>query len=123
MQFGILGTSLAFIHEGKLRALAITTDQRIKELPNVPTMIEAGLPGYEVSLLFAVVAPATTPPAIIARLNRDISAIVATPDVQHVFAAQAIHAVSSTPEQLRERITKEIEWGRAIAMKASIKPE
>jgi tripartite-type tricarboxylate transporter receptor subunit TctC len=123
MQFGILGTSLAFIREGKLRALAITTDQRITELPNVPTMIEAGLSGYEVSLLFAVVAPATMPTAIIARLNSDISAIVATPDVRRVLEAQAIHAVSSTPDQLRERITKEIEWGRAIAIKAGIKPE
>ncbi len=61
MQFGILGTSLALIREGKLRALAVTTEQRIEELPDVPTMIEAGLPGYDVSLLFAVVMPAGTP--------------------------------------------------------------
>jgi tripartite-type tricarboxylate transporter receptor subunit TctC len=54
MQFGILGTSLALIREGKLRALAVTTERRIEELPDVPTMIESGLPGYDVSLLFAV---------------------------------------------------------------------
>ena len=123
MQFGILTTSLPYIRDGKLRALATTTEQRIKELPDVPTMIEAGLPGYEVSLLFAVVAPAATPAAIIDRLNHDIGAIVAMPDVQHVLAVQAIHAMSSTPDQLRARIAKEIEWGRAIATKAGIKPE
>ena len=69
MQFGILGTSLALIREGKLRALAVTTERRIEELPDVPTMIEAGLPGYDVSLLFAVVMPAGTPGAIVTRLN------------------------------------------------------
>src|SRR5436190_947785 len=71
MQFGILGTSLALIREGKLRALAVTTERRIEELPEVPTMIEAGLSGYDVSLLFAVVMPAGTPGPIVMRLNRE----------------------------------------------------
>ena len=123
MQFGILGSSLALIREGKLRALAVTTEQRIEELPDVPTMIEAGLPGYDVSLLFAVVMPAGTPKPIVARLNREIGEFMATPEVKRVLAAQAIHVVSSTPEQLRERIAKEIELWRGIAQKAGIKPE
>ncbi|HWG06612.1 MAG TPA: tripartite tricarboxylate transporter substrate binding protein, partial [Beijerinckiaceae bacterium] len=102
MQFGILATSLALIRDGKLRALAVTTAQRIEELPNVPTMIEAGLPGYEVSLLFAVVMPAGTPAAIVTRLNREIDDIMAAPEVKQVLAVQAIHAVSTTPAQLRD---------------------
>src|SRR5665213_3528799 len=123
MQFGILGTSLALIREGKPRALAVTTAKRIEELPDVPTMIEAGLPGYEVSLLFAVVMPAGTPKPIVERLNHEIVEYVTGSEVRRVLAAQAIHVVSSTPDQLRERIAKEIELWRGIARKAGLAPE
>jgi tripartite-type tricarboxylate transporter receptor subunit TctC len=123
MQFGILGTSLALIREGKLRALAVTTEKRIEELPDVPTMIESGLPGYDVSLLFAVVMPGGTPAPIVERLNREIVEYVTGPEVRRVLAAQAIHVVSSTPDQLRERIAKEIELWRGIAQKAGLAPE
>ena len=108
MQFGILGTSLALIREGKLRALAVTTRQRLEELPEVPTMIEAGLPGYEVSLLFAVFAPAGTPEPIIARLNREIAELMAMAEIKRTLAAQAIHTVASTPDELRARVASEI---------------
>jgi tripartite-type tricarboxylate transporter receptor subunit TctC len=123
MQFGILGSSLALIREGKLRALAVTSPRRLEEVPDVQTMIEAGLPGYDVSLVFAVVMPAGTPKPIVARLNREIGEFVATPELKRVLAAQAIQAVSSTPDELRERIAKEIELWRGIAQKAGIKPE
>ena len=123
MQFGILGTSLSLIREVKLRALAVTTEQRLEELPDVPTMIESGLPGYDVSLLFAVVMPAGTPGPIVMRLNREINAFTATPEVKRVLAAQAIHVTSGTPAQLRERIAREIELWRGIARKAGVKPE
>ena len=123
MQFGILGSSLALIREGKLRALAVTTPQRLEDVPDVQTMIEAGLPGYDVSLVFAVVMPAGTPRPIVARLNREIGEFVTTPELKRVLAAQAIQAVSSTPDELRERIAKEIALWRGIAQKAGIKPE
>ena len=123
MQFGILGSSLALIREGKLTALAVTTERRLEELPEVPTMIEAGLPDYDVSLLFAVVAPAATPKSIVTRLNREIGDIVGASDVKRVLASQAIQAMSSTPEQLHERIAKEIELWRGIAKKANMQPE
>jgi tripartite-type tricarboxylate transporter receptor subunit TctC len=123
MQFGILGSSLSLIREGKLRALAVTTEQRLEEMPDVQTMVEAGLPGYDVSLLFAVVMPAGTPKPIVARLNREIADFVVTPEVKRVLAAQAIHTVSSSPEELRERIAREIQLWRGIAQKAGIVPE
>ena len=123
MQFGILGSSLALIREAKLRALAVTSPQRLDDVPDVQTMIEAGLPGYDVSLVFAVVMPAGTPSPIVARLNREIGEFVATPELKRVLAAQAIQAVSSTPDELRERIAKEIALWRGIAQKAGIKPE
>jgi len=123
MQFGVLGSSLQFIREGKLRALASATEQRLEELPEVPTMIEAGLPGYEVSLLFGVIAPAAIPPAIVARLNHELGEILALDEIKRAFAAQAIYARSSTPGQLRERIAKEIAQWREVAATAGIKPE
>ena len=123
MQFGILGSSLALIREGKLRALAVSTKQRVEELPDVPTMIESGLPDYDVSLLFAVVMPAGTPKPIVTRLNREIGEFMLTPEVKKVLAAQAIHVASSTPDELHERIAKEIELWRGIAQKAGLKPE
>ena len=86
-------------------------------------MIESGLPGYDVSLLFAVVMPAGTPNSIVTLFNREINAFMATPEVRRVLAAQAIHVTSGTPDQLRERIIKEIELWRGIAQKAGIKPE
>jgi tripartite-type tricarboxylate transporter receptor subunit TctC len=123
MQFGLVGSSLTHIREGKLRALAVTTERRIEELPDVPTMIESGLPGYDVSLQFTVVLPAAAPQPIVTRLNREIGEIMATPEVKGVLARQAIHVASSTPERLRERIAREIELWRGLARKAGIKPE
>ena len=115
--------TIDYVKTGKLRALAVTTPQRLEDVPDVQTMVEAGLPGYDVSLVFAVVMPAGTPTPSVARLNREIGEFVATPELKRVLAAQAIQAVSSTPDELRERIAKEIELWRGIAQKAGIKPE
>jgi len=123
MQFGILGPSLALVRERKLVALATTSERRAVELPDVPTMTESGFPGYEATLLFAMVLPAGTSPAIVARLNREIAAIMAMDDVKRALGAQGIRAVSSTPEELHERIRREIELWRGLAVKAGIKTE
>jgi tripartite-type tricarboxylate transporter receptor subunit TctC len=82
ISFGVLGTSLALIRDGKIRALAVTTDKRAISAPDVPTMSEAGLPGFEASLWFAMVAPAALPAPILLRLNREINAIITEPDVR-----------------------------------------
>jgi tripartite-type tricarboxylate transporter receptor subunit TctC len=121
MQFGIVGSSLALIREGKLRALATTTEKRTEDLPNVPTMAEAGVSGFESSLLFAMVAPAGTPAPIISRLNREIVEIMALPDVKRTLASQAIEATSSTPEQARDRFSNEIDLWRGLAIKAGLR--
>jgi tripartite-type tricarboxylate transporter receptor subunit TctC len=123
MQFGILGTSLALIREGKLRALATTTEQRTEDTPNVPTMAEAGLPGFEASLIFAVMLPAATPAPIVTLLNREITEIMAAPEVKRALAAQAIYATSSTPAELGARIRKEIDLWSGLAKRAGIRAE
>lgn len=120
MQFGILGTSLELIRQGKLRPIALATEKRSDDLPDVPTMTEAGVDGFEASLLFAVVMPPKTPAAIVTRINRDIRDIMVQPDVKRALAAQAIVATSSTPEQLADRLTKETVLWRDLAVKAGL---
>jgi tripartite-type tricarboxylate transporter receptor subunit TctC len=121
--FGLLATMLPLIKEGRIRALAVTTEKRTADIPDVPTMAEAGLPGFEASLWFAVVAPAALPPPLLARLNREINAILSEPEVRRVLSAQAITVELSTPDALRETIRGDIEKWRAIAVKAGVKPE
>jgi tripartite-type tricarboxylate transporter receptor subunit TctC len=123
ISFGVLGTSLSLIREGKIRALAVTTEKRDESVPDVPTMAEAGLPGFEASLWFAVVAPAAMPPAILARLNRELNDILGEADVKKSLRGQAIDVELSTPEKLRELIRTDIEKWRGIAAKAGVKPE
>ncbi|MGD0023276.1 MAG: tripartite tricarboxylate transporter substrate binding protein [Xanthobacteraceae bacterium] len=123
MQFGLVGASLPFIQQGKLRALAVTSRRRVDVLPDVPTLSESGLPGYEAVLWMALVMPPGTPPAIVERVNRDTRALLAEPEVQKALAALVMQAASSTPEELRERIRRDIEKWRRLAAEAGIKAE
>lgn len=120
-QFGALGASLPFIRTGKLKALAVTTGRRVDDLPDVPTMAEAGLTGYDASLWISIVMPANVPPAIVARLNKEIQAILADPEVKKSFAVQAVLVEGSTPEAMRERVRTGIGTWRALVEKAGIK--
>ena len=107
--------SLQLIKGGKLRALAVTTSERISMLPDVPTAAEAGVSGIEVASLFGVMAPAGTPAPIIAKLNAEIQKILATPEAQEQMLLQGAYAIRMTPEQSGERIRKEIsQWAKVI---------
>ncbi|MFA6168972.1 MAG: tripartite tricarboxylate transporter substrate binding protein [Gemmatimonadaceae bacterium] len=107
--------ALQLIKAGKLRALAVTTAERISQLPDVPTAAEAGVPGIEVASLFGVMAPTGTPAPIIARLNAEIQKILSTPEAQEQLLQQGAYAVKMTPEQSGERIRKEIsQWAKVI---------
>jgi tripartite-type tricarboxylate transporter receptor subunit TctC len=113
--------SLQLIKGGKLRALAVTTAERISQLPDVPTAAEAGVTGIEVSSLFGVMAPAGTPAAVITRLNAEIQKILALPEAQEQLLQQGAYAVRMSPEQSGERIRKEIaQWAKVI-QEANIK--
>ena len=121
MQFGTIPPTLAHIGAGKLRALAVTGAVRNPTLPDVPTIAESGLPGYECSLWQAIVAPAATSPAIIARLNREIGAVLADPDVR----AAAELACGSTPclanAALGARIRADVAKWRDVITSAGIR--
>jgi tripartite-type tricarboxylate transporter receptor subunit TctC len=107
--------ALSFITAGKLRALAVSTPQRIPMLPDVPTATEAGLPGFDVSSMFGVLAPAGTPEPIINRLNMELVKILQMPDVKEQLLKQGAFALSTSPEQTKARIHKEMtQWAKVI---------
>ncbi len=95
------------IQSGKLRALAVTTAKRSKSLPNVPTMAEAGVAGYDVSPWFAVFAPAGTPAPIIAKLNKVLTDTMKQPEVIERLDAIGAEPVGSTPEALASHLARE----------------
>jgi tripartite-type tricarboxylate transporter receptor subunit TctC len=98
----MVGTSTAVPHiqSGNVRALAVTSAKRVDGLPDIPTFAEAGLPGVDVSLWFAVLVPSATPPAIVKKLNADITRAVIDPDYRKALETRGFEAQSSTPEQL-----------------------
>lgn len=105
-------SALPSMQTGKLKALAVAANKRLEQLPNVPTMAEAGFPDFEVSSWNGLLAPAKTPQAIIAKLHAELVKIVAMPDIRERFSAQAAEPVGSSPEQFRTYIEAEIKrWG------------
>ena len=115
--------SLQFIKAGRLRALAVTTPQRISMLPDVPTTAEVGMPGYEVASLFGVAAPAGTPKPIVDRLNAEITKILQKPEVQAQLLDQGAYAVTTTPDQASARIRQEIAMWAKVIKDSNIKPD
>jgi len=113
-------SAMPLMQSGKLRALAVTSDRRLAQLPDVPTMAEAGFPSFEVSSWQGLLAPAGTPPAIVSKLQREIARILALPEVRERFAAVAAEPVASTPAQFRAHIESEIARWSAVARRADL---
>src|SRR5262249_49416423 len=100
------------VKSGQLRALAVTSSTRLPELPDVPTMAEAGVQGVEVSLWTGVFAPAATPAAITQKLETELRRIMQLPDVQEKFRAMATPIVGGSSEEFARKIASEIKmWG------------
>jgi tripartite-type tricarboxylate transporter receptor subunit TctC len=120
--FQWLPNVLAALNSGGARALAVATKKRMAALPDVPTTAEAGLPGYEASGWFVMLAPKGTPKPIIAKLNQDTAAALSDATVQKKFTEQGAEPVIVTPEELGKFISAEtIKW-RDIIHKAGIQP-
>jgi tripartite-type tricarboxylate transporter receptor subunit TctC len=106
---------LPYVRSGALRGIAVTSARRQPYAPELPTMGEAGLPGFEVQAFFGMMAPAATPPAIIAKLHREIVAIMAVPEVHERFLAQAAEPVGNRPEEYAAFIQAEIaKWAKVV---------
>ncbi|MES2533907.1 MAG: tripartite tricarboxylate transporter substrate binding protein [Pseudomonadota bacterium] len=115
MGFDIPSSALPHIRSGKLRALAVTTKNRSSVLPEVPTVAELALPGFEVTGWFGILAPAGTPPAIVARLNKDVNAILAQPDVKERLVSLGVEPATGSPADFGKLIASETaRYGDAI---------
>jgi tripartite-type tricarboxylate transporter receptor subunit TctC len=115
LMFDNLPPSLPQIKAGKLRALAVTSSTRAPALPDVPTMAEAGLPGFEASSWFGVLAPAGTPPAIVAKLNAEIARWLATPEAKERLSKQGADAAGGSPEDFVKHIAAETtKWAKVV---------
>ena len=106
--FDNLATAMAQVKAGKLKALAVTTAQRSPLVPELPTMAEAGLPGFDISTWYGLFAPAGTPPAIVAKWNADVTKILNTPDVRAKLMADGAEPAPNTPEQFAQMIAREL---------------
>ncbi|HVU43755.1 MAG TPA: tripartite tricarboxylate transporter substrate binding protein [Xanthobacteraceae bacterium] len=123
MQFATIPPTLPLIRSGQMQALATTGAKRNAALPDLPTVAETGLPGYEAVLWMAIETPAAVPPPVVAQLNRALTAVLAEPKVKAALLAQGVNAEPGTPEALRSRIAGDIERWRAVIAKAGLKPE
>ncbi len=116
MSFTDVLTALPYVKSGKLRALGITTAERSQALPDVPTVAEQGVPGYDVSVFFGIVAPAGTPADRVAKLNQAFVEVLALPKVKQLFASQGLEsAPSTTPQQLGKFIQAQMgKWAAVV---------
>jgi len=116
-------TAGEYVKAGRVRALAVTTTKRSQLFPNLPTIAEAGVPGFEFTAWFGVLTPAGVPPAIAASLHDNLIKVLALPDIKQQIAAQGADIVGSSQEEFAQRIRAEIpKWKKLIA-DAKIKPE
>jgi tripartite-type tricarboxylate transporter receptor subunit TctC len=115
MMFENMPGAVGQIKGGKVRVLAVTGLQRTPALPDVKTVAESGVPGYDSLSWSGIAVPAATPPDVVARLNREINAILASPDMRQKLAEQGADAVGGTPEAFGEHIARERQkWSRVV---------
>ncbi|MCC6535748.1 MAG: tripartite tricarboxylate transporter substrate binding protein [Burkholderiales bacterium] len=120
MYFSTVPAALAQVKAGRLRALGITSPARSPAAPDVPTVAEQGLSGFEVVGWFGTFAPARTPGAIVATLNQAVNKAIATPDVKARFAAQGVEPGGSTPEAFAKLVRQDIKKWNAVAKRAGV---
>jgi tripartite-type tricarboxylate transporter receptor subunit TctC len=125
VQFMITGVGpiMPHVKSNKVRALAVTTLKRVSLLPQLPTVDESGVPGYDSGVWYALFAPAGVPRTIIDRLNADVRKAMNEPDVKAGIIAQGIEQAPSTPEDLEKYVASEIRKWAKVAQESGIKPE
>jgi tripartite-type tricarboxylate transporter receptor subunit TctC len=123
MTFAPAPASLGLIHAGRLRVLGVTTTRRFSGLPEVPTLAEAGVPGYELTSWVGMLAPAVTPPAIIGRIHATLLESLRTPEVRSVLLKSGAEPLGNSPDEFAQALRREIpKWGKIIRA-AGIRPE
>ncbi|MDP2707761.1 MAG: tripartite tricarboxylate transporter substrate-binding protein, partial [Burkholderiales bacterium] len=115
MTFGTSLSVVPHVRSGRLRALAVTGAQRSPALPDLPTVAESGVPGYEASLWYGFVGPARMPAEIVQRLNAEIAAALAAPEVRERLASQGVDARSSTADEFARLLVSDLDrWAKVV---------
>jgi len=122
MQFATIAPSLPSIRSGQLRALAVSGAKRVTALPDVPTVAEQGIPGYEAALWISFVMPAATPAGIVARLHREVTEVLTSADGREALVAQGVEPEPGPPEALTARIRTDMDKWRKVIDLAGIRP-
>jgi tripartite-type tricarboxylate transporter receptor subunit TctC len=118
MMFDTITSALPHVKTGKLRALAVTSPKRSPLAPDIPTMIEAGLPDFDISAWYVMFAPAGTPKDVMARLNAEVNKAIADPDLRRTLGEQGVEFTGGTPEDADRFVHGEVErWSRIIKTK------
>jgi tripartite-type tricarboxylate transporter receptor subunit TctC len=123
MVFSNLPVALPQAQGGRLRALAVTSRQRVSTAPGIPTVAESGLPDYEASTWFGLFAPAATPRDVIGKLNADAVSALNVPEVKERMAGQGLFVVANTPEQFAVFVKTEIPRWAKVVKDAGVKPQ
>lgn len=121
--FEISAPVMPFVRNGEFKALAVSSAKRFPGLPNVPTMAESGVPGYDVTAWNGIAAPVKTPRAIIERLNREVNAALAQPDIRKTFQELGIDARGGSPDDLAAMLRNEVAKWRRLAATAGIEQQ
>jgi tripartite-type tricarboxylate transporter receptor subunit TctC len=123
MMFSNVADIGAQIKAGKVKPLAVTSTERAESLPNIPTMQQSGLAGFEINSWFGVLVPAGTPKPVVARLNAEMRKVLAKDDVKKTLGAQGLKVAASSPEEFADYIKSEIARFSRIAKAAGIRAE
>lgn len=115
LMFGAVSTTLAQLQNGRLRAIAITSPQRWPALPEIPTVAESGIPGFEASSWYGVLAPAGTPAPIVSKLHTDMATAINAPDIRKHLLDLGMSTVANTPREFADVIRNDMaRWGKLI---------
>jgi len=123
VHFALSASTLQHVRSGAVRVLAVTTEKRMADLPDVPTIAELGYPGFEISSWQGMFAPAGTPKDVIAKINAETTKLLATPDVAARIRKEGADPIASTPEQFDKRIRNEVEKWARVSKAAGLSPK
>lgn len=123
LMFDAVGSSQPLVKSGKLRALAVTTEKRSPSMPDLPTVAESGLPGFDAMPWLGILAPAGTPRPIVDRLHREITAILADDELRQSLASKGLDVVGNTPAKFASFLKRDIDKWAGVVKFANIKPD
>jgi tripartite-type tricarboxylate transporter receptor subunit TctC len=120
LAFGALSAFDAVIKDGRVRALAVTTAERSSQLPELPTVIEAGVPGFDVDIWYGLLVPAKTPAAIVKKISDDVARVLADPDTQEKLRQRGLEPAYLNPAQTGELMRRDVARWRDVANRVKL---